>query len=183
VSRSVTIVALLAAVAFAQQAVPMDLHDLANTDGNWQEGVAVIPASRAQVLQWLTDYPSWARRFPDIEWAEVLADDDRGRHVVRFRSKIADATITVHETVSPSLLVFEGWMSFAHTQGRIHLIDLGNGTTRVLMQSTSEAHGIARLFATRRFKRDRAFRVTHSHLSALWDLANGNDPGVRYSRH
>jgi hypothetical protein len=168
-------------VAAALAAEPMALRDIPGTGGEWQEGEAVIPAPRDQVRAWLTDYRNWAGRFPDIEWAQVLPDDAGGRHVIRFRSRIADATITVHEAVTPSLLVFEGWMTMVHTQGRIHLIDLGDGTTRVLMQSTAEAHGLARLFATQRFKRDRAFRVTRSHLAALLTLAR--DPGFRISSH
>jgi hypothetical protein len=176
-----TLFALATLVATAAADPQPALRDLPDTDGEWQEGAAVIAAPRDQVRFWLTDYANWAKRFPDIEWAQVLPDDATSRHVIRFRSRIAEATITVHEAVSPSLLVFEGWMTMVHTQGRIHLIDLGDGTTRVIMQSTAEAHGLARLFATKRFKRERAFRVTRSHLNALLELAK--NPGYQISSH
>jgi hypothetical protein len=106
----------------------------------------------------------------------VLGDDPSGRHVIRFRSRIADTTLEVHEAVSPDLLVFEGWAPHVHTQGRIYLIALDGGHTRVLMQSTAEVHGILRMFATRGIRRDRAFRVTRSHLSALVALARRRAP-------
>ena len=150
---------------------PIDLHDLPDTDGEWQEGVAVIRAPRADVHRWLTDYESWPRRFTDIAWAKVLGDDAQGRHRVQFRSRIAGATITVAEAVAPDLLAFTGEAWFAYTQGRIHLIDRGDGTTQVLMQSTANARGIAKLFATKAFKRKRAFAVTRSHLESLDELA------------
>jgi hypothetical protein len=162
--------------AHAGNGPDITLRDLPDTNGNWQEGAAVIPASRERIQQWLTDYILWPSRFPDIEWSQVLGDDDQGRHIVRFRSKIADAVLTVHEAVAPGLLVFEGTATFAHTQGRIHMIDLGNGTTRVLMQSTSEVHGLARLFATQNVKRQRAHQVATSHLTALWNLAKAATP-------
>jgi hypothetical protein len=164
----------LSYVAFAAPPIGgpgIELRDLPDTDGNWQEGRAVIEAPRAMVHRWLTDYPRWAERFADIRWVEVLADDERGRHVIRFASRIADHTLTVHEAVTDELLVFEGWAPYLHTQGRIHLLDRGDGTTLVLMQSTAEAHGIARLFATKSLKRKRAYQVTTSHLVSLQKLA------------
>jgi len=168
----ISLISLLPPAAFAQAQWPqIELTDLPGTNGEWQEGAAVIPAPREKVLEWLTDYPAWPERFPDIEWAQVLPDDAEGRHVIKFRSRIAEATLTVHEAVSPALLVFEGSATFAYTQGRIHLIDLGNGTTRVLMQSTAQARGIAKLFATKALKRRRAHQVSTSHLLALWHLA------------
>jgi hypothetical protein len=169
-------VLVFAGAAHAGNGPEIELRDLPGTNGTWQEGAAVIPAPRERVHRWLTDYILWPSRFPDIEWSQVLGDDDKGRHIVRFRSKIADAVLTVHEAVSPDLLVFEGSATFASTQGRIHLIDLGNGTTRVLMQSTAEAHGLARLFATQNLKRKRAHQVATSHLTALWNLAKAATP-------
>jgi hypothetical protein len=171
--RALATVVLFAGVAVAQ--VPIELHDLAGTDGEWQEGVAVIPAPRAQIHQWLTDYQNWPRRFPDIGWATVLGDDAEGRHIVRFSSHIVDAIITVHEKVTPELLVFTGTAPYTHTQGRIYLIDLGDGTTRVIMQSTAKVHGFWKIFATKGLKRERAYRVTRSHLQALYDLATKGD--------
>jgi carbon monoxide dehydrogenase subunit G len=165
--RWVCAMLLVSAVARAD-GPDIQLTDLPGTNGEWQEGAAIIPAPREKVLEWLTDYAAWPERFPDIAWAQVLPDDAEGRHVIKFRSRIAEATLTVHEAVSPGLLVFEGSATFAYTQGRIHLIDLGNGTTRVLMQSTAQARGIAKLFATKALKRKRAHQVSTSHLLALW---------------
>jgi hypothetical protein len=163
-------------IAHAQAKLAIELRDLPDTSGTWQEGAAVIPAHRDRIRAWLTDYILWPSRFPDIEWSQVLGDDPQGRHIVRFRSRIADAVLTVHEAVSPELLVFEGTATMAHTQGRIHLVDLGNGSTRVLMQSTVEVHGLARLFATQKVKRERAHAAATSHLAALWNLAKAATP-------
>src|SRR5258706_9188215 len=124
--------ALLAAmVATAAPPPPGEiaLRDLPGTNGEWQVGEAVIPAPREDVHRWLVDYAAWPQRFPDIEWSQILGDDKSGRHVVRFRSRIADATLVVHEAVRPDLLVFWGTMPYVYAQGRIYLIDLGNGTT------------------------------------------------------
>jgi hypothetical protein len=147
------------------------LRDLPGTGGRWYEGSAVIAAPSREVLAWLVDYAAWPRRFPDITSSQVLGDDEDGRHVVRFHSRIAGASITIHEEVRPDLLVFFGHAWFAYTQGRIWLIDRGDGTTLVLMQSTAQPRGIAKVFATRSYIRDRSFAVTRSHLSALDALA------------
>lgn len=171
-SRLAVVCVLLIRAAAASAEPSIELRDLPDTGGSWQEGAAVIPASPERIRGWLTDYILWPSRFPDIEWSQVLGDDEKGRHIVRFRSRIADAVLTVHEAVSPNLLVFEGTAPFANTQGRIHLIDLGDGRTRVLMQSTAEVHGLARLFATQKLKRQRAYQVSTSHLNALWALAS-----------
>jgi hypothetical protein len=169
--RAAVLALLVALPPLARADGEIDLHDLANTDGEWQEGAAIVRAPRAEVQRWLTEYAAWPGRFPDVEWSEVLPDDAQGRHVIKFRSRIADAILTVHEAVAPGLLVFEGSAPYIHTQGRIHLIDLGDGTTRVLMQSTAEVHGFYKIFATKRLKRTRAYKVTRSHLTALHALA------------
>lgn len=160
----------------------MRLRDLPGTHGQWQEGEAVIPASREQIHHWLTDYRNWPRRFPDIAWATVLPDDQEGRHVVRFSSRILGSVITVHEEVAPDLLVFWGTAPYTRTQGRIHLIDLGDGSTRVLMQSSADVRGFWKMFATRGLKRDRSYRVTRSHLQALHELAVHGDRDERSGR-
>jgi hypothetical protein len=147
------------------------LRDLPGTDGEWQEGAALVPAPRERVHAWLVDYANWPKNFPDMLTTEVFPDDDRGRHVVRFSSKIAGMTFVLFEEVRPTLLVFEGFAPHVHTQGRIHLIDRGDGTTRVLMHSTSEVHGFIGLFATKAYRRKSAFAVSTAHLQALLALA------------
>jgi hypothetical protein len=147
------------------------LHDLDGSGGQWQEGVAVVPAPWPDVEGWLTDYANWSRRFPDIEWAQQLADDNRGRHVIRFRSRLAGRSFLIHEAVTPHLLVFEGDAPNVHTQGRIWILDAGDGRSRVLMQSTAEVHGFIGLFATHGYKRRSAFAAARSHLGALLALA------------
>lgn len=157
--------------ADAPIAPAIDLHDLPDSDGEWQEGVALIAAPQETVRYWLTDYAAWSQRFPDMEWSEVLPDDERGRHLVRFRSRIANCVFLIAEEVQPGLLVFDGFAPHIHTQGRIYLVPEGPGRTRVLMQSTAEVHGFIGLFATKGYKRSSAFKVTRSHLTALLALA------------
>jgi hypothetical protein len=151
----------------------IDLHDLPGSGGEWQEGDTLIDAPRERVQFWLTDYAHWSERFPDIEWQEVQADDTNGRHVIRFRSKIADCVLTVHEAVEPGLLVFYGTAKNLYTQGRIYLVPVGE-KTRVMMQSTSEVHGFWRIFASQKYRRKSAYEVTTSHLNALHTLARGS---------
>lgn len=171
------LVALLLGTASASE---IDLHDLHDTGGEWQEGVTLVDAPPERVQHWLTEYARWSERFPDIEWQEVLPDDGDGRHVVRFRSKIADCVLTVHEKVEPGLLVFYGTAKNLHTQGRIYLLPAAGGTkTRVLMQSTSTVSGFWRVFASQRYRRKSAYEVTSSHLNALRALAAGRTGSAR----
>jgi hypothetical protein len=164
-------VALVAFASSAEALSPIALGDVPGTNGRWQQGEAIIPAPPRQVQAWLTDYEHWQGRFPDIAWARVLGDDERGRHIVQFHSVLAGRTFVVHEAVRPDLLVFDGWAPNVHTQGRIWIFDAGAGQTRVIMQSTAEVHGFIGLFATRGYKRKSAFAATTSHLRALFDLA------------
>jgi hypothetical protein len=161
----VIVIAILLVPAFV--VAQFQLGDVPGSGGEWQQGEALVAAPPSQVRAWLTDYAAWPRRFPDVEWSEPLGVDARGRNVVRFRSRIAERVITVHEAVTPGLLVFEGWAPSIYTQGRIFLLDGGAGRTRVVMQSTSAVHGFLALFATRGLKRRRAFEVIGSHLGAL----------------
>lgn len=167
-------VLLLGAAAAAPPAPAPDfaLRDVPGTHGAWQEGRTVVRAPWRTVQDWLTDYRRWAERFPDISWAEQLPDDAAGRHVVRFHSRAGGRTFTIHEAVRPHFLVFDGWAPHVHTQGRIFVIDRGDGSTRVIMQSTAEVHGLAGWFATRGYKRRSAFAAIRSQLGALLHLAN-----------
>jgi hypothetical protein len=162
---------LLVVLATTAHGGQIDLHDLDGTDGRWTEGTAIVPAPPARVYEWLTDYARWKGRFPDMAWAQLLGDDERGRHIVRFHSYLANRTFTIHESVTPDLLVFDGWAPNVHTQGRIYILDAGDGRTRVVMQQTNEVHGFIGLFATHGYRRRAAFAATASHLGALLDLA------------
>jgi hypothetical protein len=165
------IAVLLVALAAPAHALALDLHDLPGSDGHWTEGVAIVDAPPARVHEWLTDYARWKGRFPDMAWAQYLGDDERGRHIVRFHSYLANRTFTIHEEVRPDLLVFDGWAPNVHTQGRIWILDAGAGKTRVIMQQTNEVHGFIGMFATRNYRRRAAFAATASHLGALLTLA------------
>lgn len=158
-------------VVLAAPAGAIDLHPLAGTDGQWTEGVALVPAPPAKVREWLTDYARWPGRFPDIKWSQYLGDDAEGRHIVRFHSYLANRDFTIHEAVRPDLLAFDGWAANVHTQGRIWILDAGDGRTRVVMQSTNEVHGFIGLFATRGYRQRAAYAATTSHLRALLALA------------
>jgi hypothetical protein len=165
------VIAPLVFVALLAPGNAIDLHELSGSGALWTEGIAVVPAPPARVHEWLTDYAHWVGRFPDMASAQYLGDDDRGRHIVRFHSYLANRTFTIHESVAPTLLAFDGWAPNVHTQGRIWILDNGDGRTRVIMQSTNEVHGFIGLFATRNYRRRAAFAATSSHLRALLDLA------------
>ncbi len=166
-ARSLLVLALVTGAAMAMQSSRIELRDLPGTHEEWQEGSAVIPAPRAVVLRWLTAYEEWRRIFPDVETVQRLGRDQEGRDVVRFRSRYAGRTITMHQAVTPTMLVYDGWGANVHTQGRVHLIALGPDRTRVIMQTSAEVHGLSGVFATHHLKRSRAFQAIRGHLSAL----------------
>lgn len=147
------------------------LRDVPGTDGAWQEGQVVVPAPWEKVQGWLTDYDRWAQRFPDIAWAERRPDDERGRHVVRFHSRSGGRTFVLHEEVRPHRLVFVAVAPHIQTQGRIWILAHGPSQSRVIIQTTTEVHGMAGWFATRGYKRKRAFAGIRSQLAALLHLA------------
>jgi hypothetical protein len=159
------------ALALQQPPGPIQLQDIPGTDREWQEASAVVDAPAREVQHWLTAYEEWRQLFPDIEWVQRLGIDKDGRDVVRFRSRYAGRTITMHQSISPQLLVYEGWGPNVHTQGRVYVIDLGSARTRVIMQTTAEVHGLAGIFATKGLKRNRAFQALRGHLTALLDAA------------
>jgi hypothetical protein len=168
------LLAAFATPAYALATATIALHDLPGTAGEWQEGEAIVPAPPKQVQAWLTDYGRWVGRFPDIDAAQLLGDDARGRHVVRFHSRLAGRIFVVHEAVHPGLLVFDGWAPNVFTQGRIWILDAGAGSSHVIMQSTAQVHGFIGLFATRGYKRKSSFAAITSHLNALISLARGS---------
>jgi len=187
---SATAVALAGEGADEAEDTPeMTLHDLPHTDGNWQEGEAVIPAPANQIRAWLVDYARWPERFSDVQSAEVLGQTSDGAAIVRFRSRIADRTITIHEWQTDWGLRYEGQGGDVSTRGRIFLVDQGDGSTRVIMQSTSEVHGFLRLFATKGVKRKSAFNIMRAHLTSLWTLGlhrchgNASCPGWATAGH
>jgi carbon monoxide dehydrogenase subunit G len=167
-------VLVLATGAAAFAPGPVALRDIPGSDGEWQEGSAIVPAPPERVVHWLTAYREWTRLFPDVEWAQVLPRDRRGRDVVRFRSRYAGRAITMHQAVTPNLLTYDGYGANIHTQGRVYVIDLGNNRSRVIMQTTSEVHGMAGVFASRKLKRTRAFQALRGHLSALIEAARAS---------
>jgi hypothetical protein len=159
------------AIQPSQPAPPIELTDIPGTDREWQQASAVVNAPAKLVSHWLTAYEQWRQLYPDIEWVQRLGVDAEGRDVVRFRSRYAGRTITMHQSVTPKLLVYEGWGPNVHTQGRVYVIDMGRERTRVIMQTTAEVHGLAGVFATKGLKRNRAFQALRGHLAALLDAA------------
>jgi hypothetical protein len=167
----VIVMALVSLPALALQSSPIELVDIPGTDREWQQGTAIVDAPAPLVRHWLTAYEEWRQLYPDIEWVQRLGRDQQGRDVVRFRSRYAGRTITMHQSVSPKLLVYEGWGPNVHSQGRVYIIDLGHERTRVIMQTSAEVHGLAGVFATKGLKRNRAFQALRGHLAALLDAA------------
>jgi hypothetical protein len=166
------VLALAAGPALASQPPsPIELQDLPGTNREWQQASTVVNAPAPVVKHWLTAYEQWRQLFPDIEWVQRLGVDEIGRDVVRFRSRYAGRTITMHQAVTPRLLIYEGWGPNVHTQGRVYVIDMGRDRTRVIMQTTAEVHGLAGVFATKGLKRNRAFQALRGHLTALLDAA------------
>ena len=169
---SLGVLALIAMPAAAIQSSPIEIHDLAGTNHEWQEGTVVVNAPIAEVRRWLTDYENWPRIFPDVQWARRLGVDRQGRDVYGFRSRYAGRTLTMHQHNTPTLMIYEGRGPNVHTQGRTYLIALGPDRTRVIMQTSSEVHGMAGVFASHKLKREHAFRALRGHLEALLAAAS-----------
>jgi hypothetical protein len=173
-ARSLLVLALMTTPVVALQPSsppPITLQDIPGTDREWQEASAVIDAPPAQVRHWLTAYEEWRSIYPDMEWVQRIGTDEQGRDVVRFRSRYAGRTITMHQQVTSKMMVYEGWGPNVHSQGRTYVIDLGGDKTRVIMQTSAEVHGLAGVFATKGLKRSRAFQALRGHLTALLDAA------------
>lgn len=161
------------ALASDPAAPTIELRPVPGSQGKWEEGSVVVPASPARVREWLTDYPAWPLRFPDIESVQVLGRTADGRTVVRFRSSIVGRPLTVRVRVTPEGLTYDGEGKNVTTEGRVWIEPLGPERTRVVMQTTSTVHGLLSLFATTRMKRERARAKLKSDLTALVELAGG----------
>jgi hypothetical protein len=165
---SLTIVAL-AGVSRAD--LNIQFGEVRGSEGQWHEGTAIIPAPIDQVRGWLTDYAHWPQLFSDISEAWVEGHTPDGAAIVHFRSRIAGREIVIRERVTPFGLAYEGESRRVTVQGRIYLTDLGNGTTRVSMQSSADVHGILRPFATAGLKRTHEYAHMRSDLTSLYQLS------------
>lgn len=162
---------LVSTVALAQQP-GIKLGDVPGSDGNWQYGETVVDAPAPVVQRWFTEAALWSRRFPDTQWAQPLGTDAQGRQVVRFRSRVIGRPLTLHLTERPGLVAYTGEGKGVTTQGKIFISALGPQRTRVIMQSTSEVHGAAGIFASKKMRHDRALKKFRADLSAVQQLSN-----------
>ena len=158
---------LAGAAAAAEPRAAMSFRDLPGTGGSWQEAQAIIHAPPERVRSWMIDYDRWPSLFSDVASAEVLGNAPDGSAVVRFQSRIAGRLITVRERQTSFGLEYDGEAHDVTTRGRIYFLDLGNGSTRVIMQSTADVHGFWRPFAFHRLKRRRSFEIMRSQLESL----------------
>jgi hypothetical protein len=169
-SRSAT------AVHEARASSSVQLSEVPGTHGHWQQGQAVIPAPIAQVSRWMSDYPSWPRLYPDVQWAQVLGRTNDGRLMVRFHSSIAERTITLRLRQAGYLTTYEGEGSGVSTRGDVSLTPMGPGQTLVTMRATSRVHGILKAIVPRSLQRERAREKMTSDLTALQTLARSSFP-------
>jgi carbon monoxide dehydrogenase subunit G len=174
--RTAQVGALLVTItgAVGAQATPITLQDLPGSNGRWQEGIAIVNAPANQVESWLSDYAHWTQLFPDTEWSEVVGRTGDGRTKVRFRSRAVGREMTVAIRATPGLISYNGGGHNVNVQGKIFIQDLGDGRSRVLMQSTAEVHGALGAFASKGMKRDRARRKIRADLEALQKLASNS---------
>jgi hypothetical protein len=164
----------LAAASLAAVA-PLDtvaVGDLPGTDGNWQWGAVTVAAPATVVQQWFSDAPRWAMRFPDTQWSQPLGTTADGRQVVRFRSRVIGRPITLWLRERPGNIVYDGKGKDVHTQGKLFFEPIDARHTRVILQSTSEVHGAAGLFASPKMRRDRAQRKFRADLQAVVQLSH-----------
>lgn len=169
-SIAVVALSLVAPLALAQPRIT--LGDVPGSDGNWQYGETVVNAPADLVQRWFWEPEMWSKRFPDTQWAQPIRSDGRGHQVVRFRSKVIGRTLTLRMTQKPGLISYDGEGNDVTTQGKIFVTALGPSQTRVLMQSTSQVHGAAGIFASKKMRRDRALKKFKADLTAVIQMSN-----------
>jgi hypothetical protein len=169
--RSFVALALVLSLAGAARAGgDIRTGDVPGSDGNWQEARTVIDAPLADVRRWLIDYDHWPQHFSDIQWAKVVWR--RGDSaVIRFRSRIIGRDMTMGVRWSSDAIDYRGRGKNVYAQGKIRLRAVDAAHTEVLMQSTAAVHGLARAFATKGLKRQRALKKMRADLASLDRLA------------
>lgn len=175
--RSVVALATLALLAPLAAAQPQPLNtitvgDVPGTEGNWQYGQVVVNAPAPLVQRWFSDAARWSARFPDTEWSHVRGRTADGRLVVQFRSRIIGRTLTLWLRERPGLITYDGQGKNVTTQGKIYISALGPTRTRVVMQSTSQVHGAAGIFASKKARRSRAQKKFRADLNAVIRMSN-----------
>ncbi|HEY2746422.1 MAG TPA: SRPBCC family protein [Polyangia bacterium] len=160
---------LLAAPALAA-GDKIEVGDVAGSDGNWQQGRAVIDAPLDEVRGWLVDFEHWPTHFPDVTSAKVLAHG-RDTAKLRFASRVIGRELTIDLHWTAREISYRGAGKNVDVQGKITLAPEGDRRTSVVMQSTANVHGLAGAFATKGLKRDRAFKKLRADLGALEHLS------------
>ena len=144
----------------------IETRDVAGSDGNWQEGKAVIDAPLDEVRGWLTDFEHWPQHFPDVTSAKVLArSGDTAK--LRFRSRVIGRELTIDLRWTPREITYRGAGKNVDVQGKIEMRPVDAKRTEVVMQSTANVHGLSGAFASKGLKRDRAFKKLRADLGAL----------------
>lgn len=175
------VVAVLSLVAGggAARAAALDqvlLGDVPNTDGKWQSGEVTVAAPAEVVQRWFSEVPRWTERFPDDTAARELGRAPDGRKVAELHSKALGKTLTVRMRERPGLIEYDGEGKGVKTQGRIYIIPVGPGRTRIVMQTTGELYGLTGLIASEEMKRDRALKKLGSDLEAAVRLSKQVHP-------
>ncbi len=172
----VTLALLASPSATGQELNRVAIGDLPGTNGAWQEGEVVVAAPAGTVQRWLSDTADWPAHFPDVQWSRQLGTTPDGRRVVRFRSRVIGRPLTIRIREQPGLIAYDGEGKDVTTRGKNYIEPLGDGRTRVVLQTTSEVHGALGAFVSDKTKRERARRKLAADLDALVKLANGNRP-------
>jgi carbon monoxide dehydrogenase subunit G len=161
----------LGAPGWAAGAAGIETHDVAGSDGNWQEGRAVIDAPLDEVRGWLVDFEHWPQRFPDVTSAKVLARAGGDQAKLRFRSKTIGRELTIDLRWTAREITYRGAGKNVDVQGKITMRPIDAGHTEVVMQSTADVHGLTGAFASKGMKRERAFKKLRADLGALERLS------------
>lgn len=183
-ARSVFIAGSLAAATLVAAAVERPgevvVGELPGTHGQWVQGETIVAAPAPVVQSWLDDISQWAKRYPDVEWAQTLGTTKSGERIVRFRSSIVGRTLTLRIRTAPGRITYEGEGKNVTTRGRIFVDAVDASHARVILQSTAEVHGLAGVFATQSLKRQRAEQKIRSDLTSL--VTEGARSGAHRSR-
>jgi hypothetical protein len=146
--------------------------DLQGTNGKWQAGEVTVAVPAAEVTTWFTDVKGWSARFPDDSKVRDGGRTPDGRQIADFHSDAIGKTLHLEIRQQPGLITYVGKGKDVNTQGKIFIQSLGPNTTRVIMQTTGEVHGVSGAFAGENTKRKRAIKKLTADLNALVHLSN-----------
>src|SRR5262245_52769890 len=111
---------VVSSVATAENPPAVSVRDVPNTNGAWQEARGFIDAPPDVVHRWIADYAHWPDYCGDVKTAIVLGrEENGGATLVRMRSRIFNAWLTIKVRRMPFGYLFNGRAGSITTEGKV----------------------------------------------------------------